>query len=217
MAAVASGVEARGRTRASTGAIALTFDDGPDPAWTARVLAELGRHRAVATFFVDAYRALAWPERIAAMSEAGHEIGFHCVRHVRHSELSEEEVRAEVATGLEMLDTLGVRPTTWRAPWGVVTAATRRAAAEHGLDLWHWSFDSHDWRGDDSAAMLAALDAEGGLREGTVVLMHDGIGPGAQREDCAETVRLAGALLEAAGAAGLRSETLLAGAAGEAR
>jgi peptidoglycan/xylan/chitin deacetylase (PgdA/CDA1 family) len=208
MTAVARGKEARERSRAFAGTIALSFDDGPDPLWTARVLAELEGHGAVATFFVDAPRALAQPGSIAAMGEAGHEVGFHCVRHVRHSELSEDEVRADVAAGLAMLDSLGVRPTAWRAPWGVVTEATRRAAAEHGLDLWHWSFDSHDWRGDSSTEMLAALDAEGGLADGAVALMHDGIGPGARRDGCAETVRLTGALLEAASVAGLRPETL---------
>jgi peptidoglycan/xylan/chitin deacetylase (PgdA/CDA1 family) len=208
MAAAATGAEAQARTCASPGTIALSFDDGPDPVWTARVLAELECHGAVATFFVDGRRALGQPRLIAAMVEAGHEIGFHCVRHVRHSDLGEEGVRAEVAVGLAMLDSLGVRPTAWRAPWGVVTGATRRAAAEHGLDLWHWSFDSHDWRGDGCAEMLTALDAEGGLVDGTVALMHDALGPGARRDGCAETVRLTRALLEAASAAGLRPTPL---------
>lgn len=210
MAAATTGTEAQAGTCASPGTIALSFDDGPDSAWTARVLAELECHEAVATFFVDGRRALGQPQLIEAMVEAGHEVGFHCVRHVRHADLGEEGVRAEVAVGLTMLDSLGVQPTAWRAPWGVVTGATRRAAAEHGLDLWHWSFDSHDWRGDGCAEMLAALDAEGGLVDGTVALMHDALGPGARRDGCAETVRLTGALLEAASAMGLRPATLSA-------
>lgn len=215
MARATTGTEARLRTRASPGTVALTFDDGPDPIWTGRVLAELDRSGAVATFFVDARRALARPELIAAMGEAGHEVGFHCVRHVRHTELGGEGVRAEVAEGLAMLDSLGVRPAVWRAPWGVVTKSTRGAAAEHGLELWNWSFDSHDWRGDSRERGMAALDAAGGLADGTVALMHDALGPGARREDCAETVRLAAALLNAADAAGLKPATLSAPAAGE--
>src|SRR5205085_114631 len=129
-------------------------------------------------------------ELIAAMVAAGHEVGFHCVRHVRHSELAEEAVRAEAAIGLAMLGPLGVRPSAWRTPWGVVTATTREVAAEHGLALWGWSFDSHDWRGDSRELMLDALAAAGGLEDGAVVLMHDGLGPGARREGCEETVRL---------------------------
>ena len=61
-------------------------------------------------------------------------------------------------------------------------------AGERKLALTGWSADTHDWRGDDADEMLAAtlpaLDRDG------VVLMHDGIGPGARRGDCEETVRM---------------------------
>jgi peptidoglycan-N-acetylglucosamine deacetylase len=203
-----TGEEARGRACASPGTIALTFDDGPDSDWTPRLLAELARLGATATFFVDAPRALAQPELIRAMTEAGHEVGFHCVQHVRHSELSDAALAAEVAEGLDLLGWLGIRPTAWRAPWGDVTAATRRVAAEHGLELWGWSVDSHDWRGDSCEEMLSALEAGGGLVGGAVVLMHDGIGPGALRSGCLETVALTNALLAGARVRGLEAETL---------
>jgi peptidoglycan/xylan/chitin deacetylase (PgdA/CDA1 family) len=205
-----TGMEARVRARALPGAVALTFDDGPDPVWTPRVLAELSRLGATATFFVDARRARAHPELIAAITAGGHEVGFHCLDHVRHSELAQAEVGAEAANGLAMLASLGIYPTVWRAPWGVVTAATRRAASEHGLELWNWSFDSHDWRGDSREQMLDALSEAGGLADGAVVLMHDALGPGARRDGCAETVRLTVALLEAARSAGLRPAPLSA-------
>jgi peptidoglycan/xylan/chitin deacetylase (PgdA/CDA1 family) len=208
MAELDIGPEAQVKTCASPGAIALTFDDGPDSTWTAAVLTELGRYGARATFFLDAPRALAHPDLVRAMIGAGHEVGFHCVQHIRHSEMSEEALAADAGEGLEILGWLGVRPTAWRAPWGVVTATTHRVAAELGLALWGWSFDSHDWRGDGRDQMLAALVAQGGLVDGTVALMHDAIGPGAMRVDCAETVRLIGALLEAAEAKGLRAATV---------
>jgi peptidoglycan/xylan/chitin deacetylase (PgdA/CDA1 family) len=190
-------------TCVSPGTIALSFDDGPDPVWTVRVLAELARQRARATFFVQADLAVAQPQLIGSMTAAGHEVGFHCLRHVRHSDLSEEEVEAELAEGLALLGSIGIQPSAWRPPWGVATEATRRLAAEHRLDIWGWSFDSHDWRGDDCEEMLAALTAGGGLVGGTVALMHDGIGPGARRHGCAETVRLTAALLGLARTAGL--------------
>jgi peptidoglycan-N-acetylglucosamine deacetylase len=208
MTLAANRSEARGRTRVSADAVALTFDDGPDPFWTPRVLAELRHAGASATFFVEAPRALANPGLIEAMAAAGHEVGLHCVCHRRHSELEDDEVRAEATVGLAVLASLGLRPTAWRAPWGVVTEATREVAAEHGLEIWHWSFDSHDWRGDRCEEMLGALTAAGGLRGGTVALMHDGLGPGARRDGCAETGRLTQALLAAAAAAGLRPAPL---------
>lgn len=168
-------------------------------------MAALERRRASATFFVEARRALEHSDLIEAMGEAGHEVGFHCLDHVRHSERSDAEIAADVAEGLAMLASIGVRPTAWRTPWGVVTGATYRVAAEHGLGICGWSFDSHDWRGDSREQMLAALAADGGLGDGAVVLMHDGIGPGARRSGCAETVAFAEALLTAADARGLRA------------
>jgi peptidoglycan/xylan/chitin deacetylase (PgdA/CDA1 family) len=198
----------RVRSRVGAGAIALTFDDGPEPKWTRAILAELEDFAATATFFVEARRARDCPETVDEILSAGHEVGFHCVEHVRHSELSEAEIGADAADGLAMLEALGVRPRAWRTPWGIVSEDTHRVAAAHGLDLWHWSFDSHDWRGDSSAEMLAALEAAGGLNGGEVILMHDGVGAGAQRQGCVETVRLTHDLLAAAAGLGLRTESV---------
>jgi peptidoglycan/xylan/chitin deacetylase (PgdA/CDA1 family) len=184
-----------------TAAVALTFDDGPDRTWTPPLLDLLGRRRARATFFLDARRALAERELVGEMRERGHEIGFHCFEHVRHSERTPAQMSAEVGTGLGLLAGLGVRPRAWRAPWGIATERTRELAAEHGLRLWHWDLDSHDWRGDAAATMFAAIG--GDLRDGSVVLMHDGIGPGARRDGCAETLALTELLLDAAADEGL--------------
>jgi hypothetical protein len=173
------------------------------------VLERLDRHGARATFFVDAGRAAAAPATVEAILDAGHEVGFHCFAHVRHSDLSPAEVAADAEAGLAVLESLGVRPSAWRTPWGVETAATRRVAAEHGLELWGWDRDSHDWRGDSCAQMLSRIEAEGGL-PGAVVLMHDAVGPGARRPDCAETVKLADALLSEAEAAPLQPLTVSA-------
>jgi peptidoglycan/xylan/chitin deacetylase (PgdA/CDA1 family) len=193
-----------------TGKIALTFDDGPDPAWTPRILAALERRGVHATFFVQARRAIENQDLIEAAIAGGNEIGFHCVDHVRHSERGPDEVAADVEVGLEMLDGIDVRPEVWRAPWGIETDATRSLAAEHGLRLWGWNVDTHDWRGDDVRRMFGALDAQGGLRDGDVILMHDALGPGALREGCAETVALTELLLAGAEADGLEPATVSA-------
>jgi peptidoglycan/xylan/chitin deacetylase (PgdA/CDA1 family) len=122
---------------------------------------------------------------------------------VRHSEQGWEGVTADVESGMAMLDQIGVRPRAWRAPWGIETDATRLLAAQRGLRLWGWNVDTHDWRGDGVRQMFGALEAQGGLRDGDVILMHDALGPGARREGCAETVALTELLLARAGAEGL--------------
>jgi peptidoglycan-N-acetylglucosamine deacetylase len=78
-----------------------------------------------------------------------------------------------------------VEPSMWRTPWGDTAPWTRTLAGEYGLTLTGWTVDSHDWRGDLAPAMLTATRE--GLCDGAIVLAHDGIGPGAQREDARET------------------------------
>jgi peptidoglycan-N-acetylglucosamine deacetylase len=193
-----------------SGTIALTYDDGPDPEWTSLVLDALERHGAQATFFVDVRRGLVQRDLIRSVADRGHEVAFHCFEHIRHSERSAEELRSEVDLGLELLDLLGVRPRAWRAPWGIETDATREVAAAHELRLWGWNVDTHDWRGDSAERMYAALEAQGGLRDGDVILMHDGLGPGARRQGCEETAALTELLLAEAGRVGLTTASVSA-------
>jgi peptidoglycan/xylan/chitin deacetylase (PgdA/CDA1 family) len=190
------------------GTICLTYDDGPDPVWTPRVLAALRRRAARATFFVQARRAEEHRDLIEAMLDAGHEVGFHCLDHVRHSQRTAVGVESDLTTGLEALARLGARPRAWRAPWGVETDATRMLAGEHDLRLWGWNVDTHDWRGDDVRRMFGALQVQGGLRGGDVILMHDALGPGARRDGCPETVALTKLLLASAERAELLTATV---------
>lgn len=178
------------------GRIFLTFDDGPDPTWTPLVLDALRRFRAKATFFVMAPLAVRFPRLIRRTTSAGHSVELHCAKHVRHTELTCSEVAADARSGLEDLGTLGVLPRLWRPPWGDVTPWTRAVAKDLGLELVTWTADTHDWRGDRSSEMLANVGPD--LRPGAVVLMHDGIGPGARRSGCEETVDLIGKVVEQA-------------------
>jgi peptidoglycan-N-acetylglucosamine deacetylase len=172
----------------------LTFDDGPDPLGTPALLDLLQTLGARATFFPIAPRAAEHPHLIARMLEDGHEVGLHCYEHVRHSERDHAWLAEDTARALEMLDSLGARPARWRTPWGVTAPWTGQVAAEHGLRLLGWTVDTHDWRGDSAQEMFERTKND--LEDGAIVLAHDGIGPGAQRETTSETVefvRLLGA------------------------
>lgn len=176
--------------------LSLTFDDGPDIQWTLRILEELQRLRLHATFFVVGERVRAMPAIARAAIEAGHEVQLHCHRHLRHTELSEDEIERDTDAALAALAQIGAYPTHWRTPWGVCTDATVCVADARGLELVHWSIDTHDWRGDAADAMLAR--ARPLLAGGGVVLMHDALGPGALRKGCENTVELLGGLVAAA-------------------
>lgn len=171
----------------------LTFDDGPDPVWTPRVLEALDRAVALATFFVMPPLALEQRNLVKKIFDAGHGVELHCIHHVRHTDLSPQEVAAEARQGSRALRSLGVEPRFWRPPWGVVAPCTWSIAAAYGLEIAGWTVDTHDWRGDGAAEMLGSVGPF--LRRGSVILMHDGLGPGALRAGCEETVTLVGDLV----------------------
>jgi peptidoglycan/xylan/chitin deacetylase (PgdA/CDA1 family) len=173
---------------------ALTFDDGPDPLWTPRVLAALERADARATFFVVAPLALEHQGIVRAALEAGHGIQFHCTEHVRHTRRSRREVEADTRQGLRMLQSLGIEPRLWRPPWGILAPWTQEVAESLGLRLAPWSADTHDWRGDTTLEMLRRVEPL--LGPGSILLMHDAVGPGSLRTGCEETVTLVGPLVE---------------------
>lgn len=169
--------------RRSPAPIALTFDDGPDPLWTPLVLDALASSHVLATFFVVAPRARRYPSLLARMREEGHEVGFHCTEHVRHDAMTPDEIDADAGSGLEAL----AEPARlWRTPWGVVTPETEDVARRRRLTLVGWTADTGDWRGDAPEEMLGRVEPD--LLPWAIVLMHDGIGPGAMRGGCAMTV-----------------------------
>jgi peptidoglycan-N-acetylglucosamine deacetylase len=181
--------------------VSLTFDDGPEPGWTAAVLDALAEAGARATFFVLAAKAAREPGLVARTLAEGHEVQLHGDRHLRHTEHDRATIERDTDSALRRLDLLGVRPTLWRLPWGRAASWTPAVARERDLRIVGWDADTHDWRGDTSAAMLAAVDRE--LRDGCIVLAHDGLGPGAARDGCGETVALVGALARRAAERGL--------------
>jgi peptidoglycan-N-acetylglucosamine deacetylase len=188
------------------GCVALTFDDGPDRTWTPQLLELLRALEVRATFFVIAPRAAAAPELLARMRDDGHTVGLHCHAHVRHSERDVDWLHDDTRAALDELATGGVRPTLWRTPWGDIAPWTATIAREHELRLIRWTADTHDWRGDSAERMLE--DTREQLVAGSIVLAHDGIGPGAQRNGAAETLRYVELAAAHARARGLRLEAL---------
>jgi peptidoglycan-N-acetylglucosamine deacetylase len=172
----------------SSSQVALTFDDGPDPVWTPQVLDALRRVGVHATFFVIVPLVLEHPHIISSMLEEGHRVEFHCTEHVRHTHRSRREVEVDTRDGLNTLRRVGIEPRFWRPPWGVLAPWTEKVAEGFGLRLAPWSADTRDWRGDPARQMLRRIEPL--LGPGSIVLMHDALGPGALRIGCEETVVL---------------------------
>lgn len=170
------------------------------------MLDALARAAARATFFVVGGRAAAHRKLIERIIADGHTIGLHCDEHVRHSTRDAGWCRADTDRALSALGELGVRPRLWRTPWGDTAPWTAQVARERGLELVGWACDTHDWRGDTASEMFDATRDR--LNDGTIVLAHDGIGPGARRSDVRETAAYVDRVAGHARATGLRLTAL---------
>jgi len=168
--------------------LSLTFDDGPEERCSARIVETLRQCATTGTFFMVGERVRSAPALARSILEAGNDVQLHCHRHIRHTELSELEIDRDTHEALTALEQIGVRPSHWRTPWGIRTAASERVARRHRLRLVNWTIDTHDWRGDAASAMLSHVRSQ--LVGASIVLMHDGLGPGARRGDCENTVAL---------------------------
>jgi peptidoglycan/xylan/chitin deacetylase (PgdA/CDA1 family) len=168
---------------------ALTFDDGPSQ-WTPAVLDLLGEHDDCATFFLIGERVRERPETARRIAAEGHELGSHTLTHPRLTELGDDEVRAEIAGGLDAVDeVLGERPRLFRAPGFHADARVLELVAELGLDAVFADVDPEDWRpGIDSHTIFRLVLAD--LRPGVIVDLHDGFPPQPTRarDDCTPTV-----------------------------
>src|SRR5689334_3468153 len=130
--------------------IALTFDDGPDPRWTPRVLEELAAVGAPATFFPLGPRMAEHPDLVRRVTDAGHLVGLHGWDHLRHTDCDRQTLEADTERAVAAFATT---PVWWRLPWGREAAWSQDVASAHGLRLVGWTHDTHDWRGDTAAEM----------------------------------------------------------------
>ncbi|GJF35182.1 bi-functional transferase/deacetylase [Kitasatospora sp. NE20-6] len=192
----------------AAGTIALTFDDGPDPEWTPKILDVLRRHHVHATFFVVGTQVAAHPELARRIVAEGHQIGIHTFTHAdlaaapawrRSLELREAQTVVAGATGVT---TPLLRPPYSSENDALTDAgweAVRQAGREGYLTVLT-TLDSGDWRRPGTDRIVAAATPTG--RDGQVVLMHDAGG------DRSRTVAALDILLPRLQADGLRFATV---------
>ncbi|HEY7966842.1 MAG TPA: polysaccharide deacetylase family protein [Solirubrobacteraceae bacterium] len=183
-----------------TRSIALTYDDGPNPDGTRRVLDLLAWRGARATFFVWGEQAERHPEVVREVVSAGHSVQPHCFAHVSHWVREPDEIAADIDSAMNLLSDLGAGPLTlWRPPYGrCLAGVTAEIAAERGLQLAGWTIDPRDYEGRDPVAMQIEVNASLSAERETVILLHDGHREPKQamrRPDAGNTVALTGLLL----------------------
>ena len=158
---------------------ALTFDDGPDPAWTPRVLDTLARDGVRATFFLVGERAAREPAIVRAIAEAGHEVASHGWSHASLWLCGPRRTALEIDRAQGALAAItGTPPRLFRPPWGMVNAAMFPVLRARGLRPVFWSLQPEGLRPAPADAQVAYVVSH--AHPGAIVDLHDAEGtPGA--------------------------------------
>lgn len=155
------------------GAVALTFDDGPHPLGTPRVLELLARADVRATFFLAGEQVERFPALAAETVAAGHEVALHCFRHRNLMRIPPAATRRDLDRGAAAIAAAtGVEPRRFRPPLGILTAPALRHARRRGWETVLWRRDGHDWAASATPESIAARLLDG-VRGGDVLLLHD--------------------------------------------
>lgn len=162
--------------------VALTFDDGPDPQLTPRILDILDRYAVTSTFFAMGYSVARHQDLAVEVVARGHEIGNHTWTHLDLTRQTPDEVRRQLEMCQRALQAVAAAPPKYfRPPRGLLGGHATRYAAESDADIVLWSVG----RGVGGVGTPSAIADHivGSIEPGDIVLLHDGVGRESLRTD----------------------------------
>lgn len=172
-------------------ALALTFDDGPDPEFTPGILELLDRHGLKATFFSMGFNANEHASLLREVVAAGHEIGSHGWAHLNLTRISPTETYEEIEAGKKAVeDTVQVPVKLFRPPYGRFDEAAVRFLASKRDDMIVWSLTRGEltWTDPEQIATHIATMAS----PGEILMLHDGIGRATFNRESERSIRVHG-------------------------
>ncbi|UUU28037.1 glycosyltransferase [Streptomyces sp. DSM 40750] len=166
--------------------LVLTFDDGPDPVWTPKVLDVLKKHEAKAVFFITGTMASRYPDLVRRMVDEGHEIGLHTFNHPDLTLQSKDRIDWELSQNqLALAGAAGIRTSLFRPPYSSFsermdnrTWPVTQYIGSRGYITVVSDTDSRDWSRPGVDEIIRRSTPEHG--DGAVVLMHDSGGDRSQ-------------------------------------
>lgn len=149
--------------------VALTFDDGPNPETTRKILETLKKYNAKATFFMLGSRVSFYPEVVKEIKEDGHELGNHTWTHSDLTKATVGKITSEINNTSNAIEKAsGSKPTVFRPPYGAVNKTVR---SQTSLPVILWDVDTLDWKYRDAKHLLEHVKTH--VKDGSIVLMHD--------------------------------------------
>ena len=153
--------------------VALTFDDGPEPPYTQKILDVLNKHNVKATFFVLGGNAKAYPDLIKETMAQGHELGSHSMNHTMMKNRSVDQIMTDLQGVDKILRDLGYqKEITFRAPYGITSDNLKIALQK--LDKRHFLFNflPQDWTKISAQQIYDNVMKQ--MKPGLIIVLHDG-------------------------------------------
>lgn len=155
--------------------IALTFDDGPHPSQTVRILDILDKYGIKATFFAVGVNAEYYSASLKEAVARGHEIGNHTYSHPKLDKLDGEALKSEILRSEKSIyDVCGYKTHLMRPPEGLVGADLKGIARDLGYKVILWDIDTRDWA--HTSPSKISQNVIKNVSSGDIILMHDYIG-----------------------------------------
>jgi peptidoglycan/xylan/chitin deacetylase (PgdA/CDA1 family) len=152
--------------------IILSFDDGPDPLYTLRLLEILRLNEIRAVFFVVAEKAARYPDIIGKIKAEGHIIGLHSLEHGNAFFKSPSYQKKDFKQSLEIFEGLGLKPRLYRPPWGHLNISSLILAKKHGLNILLWTVMVQDWEKASTPQRLEQRLLKR-TKSGSIICLHD--------------------------------------------
>lgn len=153
--------------------VALSFDDGPHPIYTPKILDILKKYDVKATFFVVSENVQKYPQIAKRIVEEGHDIGNHSFNHANFLLYKKRTLKKNIMKANVIISEItGIIPQLFRPPRGIYNKAVLDLCEGLGIKVVLWSLSSLDWRGTSVAKMKKRILDK--VKGGDIILFHDG-------------------------------------------
>lgn len=155
------------------GTVMLTFDDGPDPDYTGRLLDLLKKEEVKAAFFVVTREAVKEEALIDRMLSEGHVVGFHSMDHQNAMVRGYLHTRKDFRTGSEFMKRKGISDIWYRPPWGLTNLFSWHFVRKYGMKMVLWNVMAEDWeKGATTGSIRKKCLSR--VKDGSILCLHDG-------------------------------------------